>query len=95
MLADIMWSVELKENNKKERKGEGSFVQNGVNGVSWLAEETGSDVTHVCFFQLVIIAVHGVDTDVLEGGDDPRNVEAHAAETINEILVVALIPMPC
>jgi hypothetical protein len=59
---------------------------------SCLVEQPGRDVAHVCLLELVVLAVHAVDTDVLECGDNCWDIEAHGDESIDEIFVVAVVP---
>lgn len=58
---------------------------------SCLAEQTGSDVTHVGFFQLVVFTAHPIDTNILESGDDGFDIETHGDESVDELLVVAFV----
>ena len=55
------------------------------------AKESGSDITHVCFFQFVVLTVHLVDPDVFECGYDGGYVETHGYESIDQILVITVI----
>lgn len=56
-----------------------------------LVEQPGRDVAHVGFLELVVLAAHFVDADVLEGADNAFYVEAHSDEAVNEIFVVPVI----
>jgi hypothetical protein len=59
---------------------------------SCLAEKSRGDVAHVRLFELVVLAVHAVDTDVFECSDDGWDVEAHGDESVNEVFVIPVIP---
>lgn len=56
-----------------------------------LTEKSGSNLTHSTFFQLVVLASSSFDADMSESSDNTINVEAHAGETVDQILVVSVI----
>lgn len=56
-----------------------------------LIEEPGGYVSHVCLFKLIILSIHAINADILEGGNNGGHVEAHSAEPVDEIFVVAMI----
>ena len=56
-----------------------------------LAEETRSDVAHVGLFELVVLATHLIDADIVERRDDLLYIEAHSDKAVNEVLVVTLV----
>lgn len=64
-------------------------------GILSLAKEARSDVAHICLLQFVILATHPIDADVLERGDDSFDIESHGDEAVDQLLVVALVPVNC
>jgi hypothetical protein len=64
-----------------------------IGNISRLAKETGSDISHICFFELVILTVIPVDANEVEGFNHSVNLKSHIHEAINEVLVVPLIPI--
>lgn len=57
----------------------------------WLAEKSCSNVSHVCFLELVIHSVVFVDADEVKGCDDSFHIEAHAHESIDQVFVIPLV----
>ena len=58
---------------------------------SRFSEQPGRDVAHVSLFELVVLTFILIDTDELEGRNDAVDIEAHVHESVDEILVVALV----
>lgn len=56
------------------------------------AEQPRCDIAHVRFLKLVIPATILVDSDIFECGDHRWNVKAHSNESVNQLLVVSVIP---
>jgi hypothetical protein len=56
-----------------------------------LTKEPGCDVTHVSFLELVVLAVHAIDANILERSYYGRDVEAHIAEPFDEVFVETAI----
>lgn len=56
-----------------------------------LAQESSSDVTHVCFLEFVVFAAVSVDPDVYEGLDDLLKLESHVNEPIDQVLIVTMV----
>jgi hypothetical protein len=59
--------------------------------VSRLVEETGSDITHVSFFEFVVHPIHTVNTHILESVDDGRYVKAHVAKAVDKDFAIATV----
>lgn len=58
-----------------------------------LSEQTRRNVTHVCFFEDVVLAIVLVDADKLKGLDHAVDVETHVNEAVDEFLVVAVVSL--
>lgn len=59
-----------------------------------LAEQSRCNISHVCFFELVVLPVVSVDVDVLECIDHAIDIEAHVHKSINKVLVIPLVSAP-
>ena len=58
---------------------------------SRFSEQPGGDVAHVSLFELVVLTFILINPNELEGGNDAVDIEAHVDESVDEILVVALV----
>jgi len=58
-----------------------------------LAKEAGCDISHICFFELVILTVIPIDANEVEGFNHSINLKSHVNEAVNEVFVVPLIPI--
>ena len=58
---------------------------------SCLAQKSGGDVAHVSLLQSIVHAIILVNADIVKSLDHIVEVEAHVDETVNEILVPALV----
>jgi hypothetical protein len=60
---------------------------------SRLSKEAGCDISHVCFFELVILTVVPVDANKVESFNHSVNLKPHIDKAVNEVLIVPLIPI--
>ena len=58
-----------------------------------LTEKSGSNIAHNTFFQLIVLTSTSFSANEPEGGNNTLNIEAHAAETVDQVLVVSIIPV--
>jgi hypothetical protein len=59
-----------------------------------LAQQSRSNVPHVCFLELVILPIVPVDVDEFESFHHPIDVEAHIHKSVDEVFIIALVSMP-
>jgi hypothetical protein len=56
-----------------------------------LAEQSGSDISHLSILQLLVSSSIGVDTNKAESRNYSFYIESHAAKSVNHVFVVAAI----
>ena len=59
--------------------------------MSWFSQQPSRDIANVCFFEGIFLAVVVVDAYEFESGDDALEVEAHEDETVDHVLVIAVV----
>ena len=75
------------------RRDHGEFaIAFFTNPTLLLAKESGGDISHVSFLQLVVLATVLIDANVIERLHHSVHVKSHVDEAIDQIFAVALIP---
>lgn len=58
---------------------------------SWLTKKVCSNITEILSFKFVILAIVAVDANIVESCYNAVEVETHATEPVDEILVISVI----
>lgn len=59
----------------------------------WLTQEPCGNITHISFIQFIVLSIHSINAVKFECRNHSIHIEAHAAESIDQVFVISVVPI--